>query len=494
MANSFPAPVHHLDAPRYERHRPEDTVLYAVVQEQLESFLARARERPLPRFVEREFRAFLECGILAYGFLRVHCDACGRDRVVAFSCKGRGFCPSCLSRRMADTAAHLVDHVLPEVPVRQWVLTLPFALRYRLAYDAPLTSLVLREFVRAVSASYRRRARRLAPVRRPRGGAVTFIQGFGDALNLNLHFHTLVLDGVYECYGEPGMRFRALPPPEDDEVRRVVERVALRIASLLERRGLGADADPSAADPLADAHPTLAGLAADSVRGLAGEGRRPARRGDRIDPEDLLAPATPRCAAASGFTLHADVAVPARDRDRLERLCRYVARPPVATHRLERLPDGRLLYHLRHRWRDGTTQIVFEPQQLLARLVPLVPPPYAHQARYHGVLAPCAGWRDRVVPGPGAAASPAAAAADVTAPPPRRYEWAALLRRVFAVDALECPDCGASMRILAAIHPPDATRAILECLDLPSRPPPLAPAQTGYETAAAESDPMSRGW
>jgi hypothetical protein len=85
---------------------------------------------------------------------------------------------------MADTAAHLVDRVLPEAPVRQWVLTLPFALPHRLAYDAALTSVMLREFVRGVFASYRRRARQHGPIRRPRGGAVTFIQRFGDALNL----------------------------------------------------------------------------------------------------------------------------------------------------------------------------------------------------------------------------------------------------------------------------------------------------------------------
>jgi hypothetical protein len=78
-----------------------------VVQQEIETFLARARERerPVPRFVERELRAFLHCGVLAHGFVRVHCDACGLDRVVAFSCKGRGFCPSCGGRRMADTAA-----------------------------------------------------------------------------------------------------------------------------------------------------------------------------------------------------------------------------------------------------------------------------------------------------------------------------------------------------------------------------------------------------
>jgi len=306
-----------------------------------------------------------------------------------------------------------------------------------------------------------------------------------------------MLDGVYERYGEPGMRFRALPPPEDDEVRRIVERVARRVARLMERRGLGTDSEPSDADPLASAQPTLAGLAADSVRGLAPGGSRPTRRGDRIAPEDLSAPATPRYAAAMGFTLHADVAVPARDRQRLERLCRYVARPPVATDRLDRLPDGRLLYHLRHRWRDGTTQIVFEPHQLLARLVPLIPAPRAHQVRYHGVLAPCAGWRDRVIPDgphPGKAARPARyrnAPDEEAGPrgPLRRYPWADLLRRVFALDVLECPDCGGRMRILVAIHPPEATRAILQCLVLPSRAPPTAPARPDPESPeSAPSD------
>ena len=101
--------------------RPEDTVLYRVLAGGLETFLARAaqRDRPVPRFVARELRRFLEGGIPAHGFVRVHCDDCGRDRLVAFSCKGRGGCPSCGGSRMADTAAHLVDRVLPHVPVRQ---------------------------------------------------------------------------------------------------------------------------------------------------------------------------------------------------------------------------------------------------------------------------------------------------------------------------------------------------------------------------------------
>ncbi len=94
----------------YSPRDPAGSILYGVVAGHLESFLERQhkRDRTVPRFVERELRAFLDCGILANGFLRVHCDACRQDRIVPFSCKCRGFCPSCGGRRMADTAAHLV--------------------------------------------------------------------------------------------------------------------------------------------------------------------------------------------------------------------------------------------------------------------------------------------------------------------------------------------------------------------------------------------------
>jgi hypothetical protein len=87
----------------------------------------------------------------------------------------------------------------------------------------------------------------------------------------------------------------------------------------------------------------------------------------------------------------------------LERLCRYIHRPPLALERLEALPDGRLTYRLKTRWRDGTTHVLMERHELLERLAPLIPPPRAHQARYHGILAPCASGRDRVVPAAGQA-------------------------------------------------------------------------------------------
>jgi ribosomal protein S27E len=115
----------------YARHRPESTPLYQLVEQNYPEFRElRAREgRSLPDYVQEEFDAYLKCGRLEEGFLRVRCDGCHAEKLVAFSCKKRGFCPSCGGRRMAETAALLADEVLPERPLRQWVLSLPFALR-----------------------------------------------------------------------------------------------------------------------------------------------------------------------------------------------------------------------------------------------------------------------------------------------------------------------------------------------------------------------------
>src|ERR1043166_4137055 len=144
-----------------------------------------------PGFIEKEFRSFLDCGVLARGFLRIACNTCRLDRVVAFSCKSRGICPSCGGRRMADTAAHLVDHVIPDVRVRQWVLSPPHALRYRVAYDFQLLAVLVRMFIRAIFSSLRRRARACG-ILRGQCGAVAFVQRFGSGLNLHPHVHVLV--------------------------------------------------------------------------------------------------------------------------------------------------------------------------------------------------------------------------------------------------------------------------------------------------------------
>ncbi len=160
-----------------------------------------AAGRPLPSYVQEEFAAYLKCGRLEHGFLRVRCEDCYAEKLVAFSCKRRGFCPSCGARRMTDGAALLADEVLPAKPIRQWVLSLPFALRFLLATDPKSLRHVLGIVYRTISAHILKKAR----LTRSTGamGAVTLIQRFGSALNLNVHFHMLVLDGAYLVDTEP---------------------------------------------------------------------------------------------------------------------------------------------------------------------------------------------------------------------------------------------------------------------------------------------------
>ncbi|MBI92615.1 MAG: hypothetical protein CME05_05305 [Gemmatimonadaceae bacterium] len=169
------------------RRKPETEPLYRTMSGHLETFLAQlqATDRQLPRHVAQEMRAYLECGILAHGFLRVRCEDCGESWIVAFSCKKRGFCPSCMGRRMAVTAARLTKEVLPLVPVRQWVLS-SVEIRYRLAWDGALVSAVLAVFLRVVQGWYRRQARDHGY---PGGrcGSVNFMQRFGSSINLNPH-------------------------------------------------------------------------------------------------------------------------------------------------------------------------------------------------------------------------------------------------------------------------------------------------------------------
>ena len=173
----------------YEPRKPSQGVVYQVVRDHFETFRAQAAGlrdgEGLPRFVEQEFRELLRCGSLAGGFARFRCDDCGQDRLVPFSCKGRAACASCAGRRMAERAAHLVDHVFPVVPVRQWVLTFPQRLRYRLAWDHDLCRAVVGVAVRTVL-GYLRHVARLTGVVDGRGGAVAIVQRFGGALNLNL--------------------------------------------------------------------------------------------------------------------------------------------------------------------------------------------------------------------------------------------------------------------------------------------------------------------
>jgi len=387
---------------------------------------------------------------------------------------------------MADTAIHLVEKVIPEVPVRQWVCSLPWRLRVLCGYDRKLCAEVLEAFVLELSRSLKRRAKQslgLETVVQALTGAVSVIQRGDSALRLNVHFHVISLDGVYvrEKPDAP-LVFHALPAPTADEVTDVASRTALRVQKILERHGRSLDGtgDRDADDAQPAEQLALSTCYGAAVSGVGLDGARAGQPLLRIVEPSLARDAEP-VAEIMGFNVHAQVAIPARDRAKLERLCRYVCRPPIAQDRLEEQPNGKLRYTLKKPWKDGTVALLLEPLDLIARVCALVPPPRLHMVRYHGVLSSHAKVRSEVVPqADGPFSTPRVVQLELfgdndnsdTHSEPRRKPWAWLLRHVFAIDMSTCPHCAGPMRWLEAATTPDAIAKLLAKHGLGPRPPP----------------------
>ena len=143
-------------------------------------------------------------------------------------------------------------------------------------------------------------------------------------------------------------------------------------------------------------------------------------------------------AKAAGFSLHAGVASEAHEREKLERR-RYITRPAVSTERLSLTAQGNIRYRLKTPYRDGTTDVVFEPLDFMARLAARVPTPRVNLTRYHGVFAPNHRLREQVTP----ARRGRRKAQTPDEPAPARHvsmTWAQRLKRVFKIDILTCAD------------------------------------------------------
>ncbi|WP_413580750.1 transposase zinc-binding domain-containing protein [Bdellovibrio sp. HCB288] len=155
------AAVPYIHNKSYRRHRPEQNLLYRKIETYWPIFLKEQQRvgKALPHFVRDEFDGFLECGIPENGFVRVYCYGCRHSGIIPFSCKRRGFCPSCCARRMNDEAAHLVDAVIPEIPVRQWVLSFPFKMRFLMARNQGLMNKALKIYITEIQSFQRKRAK-----------------------------------------------------------------------------------------------------------------------------------------------------------------------------------------------------------------------------------------------------------------------------------------------------------------------------------------------
>ena len=242
---------------------------------------------------------------------------------------------------------------------------------------------------------------------RTRTGAVTLIQRFGSALNLNIHLHMLYVDGVY-TFDEERPRFHRGSAPTQPELQRLLRAIAARVTRALERQGLLIRDDEAAS---LDLEPTdgLEQLLGAALHYRIATGPHAGRKALTLRTVAPNPPAPSPCIAQlSGFSLHAGTRCQAHERNSLERLCRSIARPAVSNERLSVNDRGQVVYRLKHPFRDGTTHVVLDPMNFIARLaapeVPLaqrarsIPRPRTHLTRYHGVFAPNFKHRRHIIP------------------------------------------------------------------------------------------------
>ena len=485
---ALPIQTEHPHSTAYRPRDPTKALLYRVIQANWRSFVQdREQEgRYLPAHVAREFEAFMGCGVLANGFMRLKCDSCRHEKLVAFSCKRRGFCSSCGARRMSEQAAFLTDWVLPTTPIRQWVVSFPIQLRFWMARDSRLLGRVLSIVIRVISGFQRQKAKEQG-FKSGESGTVTLVQRFGGSANLNIHFHTLMIEGVY--HSDQGQAvFHELEAPTNEEVHEVLRRIQSRVVRRLTRSGHLTSDETSGDGVVGEHEATIIDLCQGaSVQNRIALGERAGERVRKLGSFGLggepVLEAGARCASLGGFSLHANTSVQAEEKDRLEKLCRYVARPPIAEMRLSESSDGGIIYHFKRQWNDGTQAVYFTPLEFIEKLVALIPPPRIHLTRFHGVLAPHHRLRSQVVPAQPLAKEEVVSddAEAKSARDPRRLSWAELLKRVFQMDLSTCPDCGGNLKFIAAITEPAVIDEILTHLELPTAPPtfhpPRAPPQ-----------------
>lgn len=413
---------------------------------------------------------------------------------------------------MCDEAATVTDRIFPSVPVRQWVMSLPFELRALAALKPDVLTALGRIFAEEIA----RATRHLAAVAGAETGAVSFPQRFGGSLNLHVHFHTLAADGVFERHGG-GVRFHDAPPPEKADLVRLAERVHRRAAVWLRRHGyLDERSAEERGDDAREREP-MGAFAAVALAGGSFTARpfAPEREGGAaFDKRERRF-----SVSYQGFDVHCAVRVDEDDDEGRERLVRYCARPPFALERIEPMKDGRIAYRMKTP-RRGSTHRVMTPMEFMARLAILVPPPFFPLTRYHGVFAARSSWRPLVTPKPPPGAvlrhpktktcapcqappqpsrlrdppappsapspsqSPTLAPASTAVAADRdptvitvehwdrleagalyasssRLDWATLLQRTHGIDALVCPACDGRLRPIATITDLAVARKIL---------------------------------
>lgn len=454
--------------PTYQRREPEKTPCYQIIKEHLPAFMSEREEegRPLPAYVVKEFEAYLKCGILSHGFLRLKCQDCQNEKVVAFSCKTRGFCPSCWGKRMAETSEHLLEYVLPFAPYRQFVVSFPFPLRFWLQTNRKLYQKVHSLVIKRLHGFYRKKAHSQG-ILDPVPGTISFTQRWGSALNLNPHMHVLSLDGVYHMVQDKP-RFELLSSISDEEVQNIITQISHDVIGYLRKRGFlsleGELVQHPSPDKTFEDSEAISLATQSSLSGKIAFGPNAGKYVTRIGSgfgygEEIPLAKGPLCYSVNGFSLHARTRIKTHQRDQLGRLIEYMARGPLSNDRLEITQEDQVRLSLKTPWSDGTAHLLFSPGEFIEKLCALIPPPKGHLVRWSGCFAPNSPYRKLIRLKP--EAKKGFNFGSKSQSQKKNPSWARLLARVFKIDVLSC-HCGGQFKVIAAIRGFDGVTRYLD--------------------------------
>jgi len=302
-----------------------------------------------------------------------------------------------------------------------------------------------------------------------RTGAVTFIQRFGSALNLNVHFHMLFLDGIYmDGFNKEKQVFIRIKAPTTTELNALVHKLSQRVARFLTKQGL-------LVEDIDNSYLNLDGLAPDPMQDLHGHSityrvALGAQRGKKVFtlqtmPAQVDGESGSQVGSMAGFSLHAGVATRGNERAKLERVCRYIARPALSEKRLAITGNGNVRYQLKTPYRDGTTHVIFTPLDFMAKLAALVPKPRVNLTRFFGVFAPNSQYRMTITQEKKAQSRTTSDKGNKTIIEKRHsMTWAKRLKRVFNIDIETCEACQGQVKVIACIEDPEIIKKILNHL------------------------------
>ena len=427
----------------YRRRNPFSSPLWILLDKYYEQFEIEFAERYekvygfLRPAIGFAVGKFLKCGDLREGFARVHCDGCGHDMFVAFSCKSRCLCPSCHQKRILELGMHIVEDVCFPVPHRQFVWTIPKRLRIFFRFDRSLLKELPKLASQVVKEVYQAVLDRddIAP------GMMAAVQSFGELAHFHPHIHALVTDGAFTSDGN----FIPLPKIAAEPFLKLWEQ---KVFSLLLKEG------------------KITQDVVDNMRNWK----------------------------HSGFSVNKNVLIRANDSAGLERLVQYISRCPFSLERIIKLTDtDHVVYKAEHkncrRFPDpGDAALkagvnrnfqIFAPLDFIAEISQHIPNKGEHTIRYYGLYSnKSRGIRGKNLDFEGAGAE--CVEEDLPDGQICRSRWAAMIQKVYEVNPLVCPKCGKQMRIIAFIEKkdqPDVVEKILKHCNLWKEPESRAPPQ-----------------